>query len=156
MIIYNVINKIDFLDIFTLTISIIALIATLRKKEFGKLYFITKIQANDHILIQVIKSDLYDLKIVCEPYKNMSFTILIQKENETEFKLFSFPNETKPIIEIGLLQTNTILKFKSCNSSKVQIQYKDKYNNHYKQEMSQNDISERKHINIWNLTFVGS
>ena len=61
-------NQINLLDIFTFIISVFALIATLRKKEFGKLYFIPKDEDGNHIWGKVIKSDLYDLKFICEPY----------------------------------------------------------------------------------------
>ena len=147
--------KIDIIDIFTLAISIFALIATLRKKEFGKFYFINKNNENDDIWIKVIKSDLYDLKIICEPYTNMSCRIKIRKENDDNEEPF-FPTESNPIVYLGLLKVNSILKFRGCNSSKVRIEYKDKYNNLYSQEMTQNKITERKHNNIWNLTFVGT
>jgi|APLak6261690433_1056193.scaffolds.fasta_scaffold08286_2 hypothetical protein len=148
--------KVDIVDVFTLSISIIALIATLRKKEFGKLYFIPKSNENEDLWIQVIKSDLYDVKITCEPYKNMSGRIKILKENSETETVLAFPKETKPTVEIAILKVNTILKFRGCNSSRIQIQYKDKYNNCYSQEMTQNDIGKRRHRNIWNLTFVGS
>ena len=148
--------KIDIIDIFTLAISIVALLATLRKKEFGKLYFQVLDQNNEDIWLKVIKSDLYDVKIICEPYKDMSCRIKILNEYDDKDSVLSFPNETNPIVQVGLLKVNTILKFRGCNSTKIHIQYKDKYNNLYRQALNQNNISERKHKNIWNLTFVGS
>lgn len=150
------IKQIDLLDILALTISIVALIATLRKKEFGKFYFQVLDKNSNDIWVKVIKSDLYDIKFICEPYKNMSCRIKILNENDDKDFVLGFPNETNPIIQVGLLKENTILKFRNCNSTKIHIQYKDKYNNLYGQELVQNKISERKHKNIWNLTFVGT
>ena len=149
-------SKIDLLDIYTLMISVIALIATLRKKEFGKFYFVIKNVEKNEIWLQVVKSDLYDLQIICEPYKKMSCRINILKESDTKESVIAFPDEEKPIVHFALLKVNTIIKFKGCYSSKIHIQYKDKFNNLYRQEMDQNKIAERKHVNIWNLTFVGS
>jgi hypothetical protein len=148
--------KINVIDVLTFTISIVALIATLRKKEFGKLYFQELDQNNTDIWLKVLKSDLYDIRIIFEPYKNMSCRLKITNEHEEKDSLLAFPNESNPIVQVGLLKVNTILKLSGCNATKIQIQYKDKYNNLYEQELNQNNISERKHKNIWNLTFVGS
>jgi hypothetical protein len=149
-------NQIDLLDIFTFIISVIALTATLRKKEFGRLYFIAKNEQRKDPWLKVIKSDLYDLKFICEPYKNMQCRIdLYDCDNENK-SVFSFPTEKNPTFEIGLLKENTIIKFTNCNSSQIHIEYKDKYNNHYSQNLTQEKISKRRHKNIWNLTFVGT
>ncbi len=153
---FTINNQIDILDIITLVISLIALAATLRKKEFGKFYFISKKDSKNDIWIKLIKSDLYDLKFVCEPYTNMACRInLFNPDDDTDLVL-EFPTETKPIFEIGLLKQNTTVKFRSCNSSTIHIEFKDKYNNHYSQKLTQEKIFERFHKNFWNLTFVGS
>lgn len=150
------IKQIDIVDILAIAISIIALIATIRKKEFGKFYFQILDKNNNEIWLKVIKSDIYDIKFICEPYKNMSCKINILNEyNDKDFVL-DFPTEKKPIVQVGLLKENTILKFINCNSTKIHIEFKDKYNNRYSQELLQNKISDRKHKNIWNLTFVGT
>jgi hypothetical protein len=149
-------NQTKLMNILALIISIVALIATLRKKEFGKFYFVDLDHNNDDIWIKVIKSDLYDVKFICEPYENMSCRINILNENDDKDSVLGFPNETNPIVKIGLLKENAILKFRNCNSSKVHIHFIDKYNNVYNQELNHNKISERKHKNIWNLTFVGT
>ncbi|MES2239004.1 MAG: hypothetical protein V4497_01965 [Bacteroidota bacterium] len=148
--------QIDLLDIFTLLISVIALIATLRKKEFGKFYFIPKKENQKDIWIKLIKSDLYDLKFICEPYKDMKCRINLYDCNTQTDSTIDFPTETEPIFEIGLLKENTIVKFRTCNSSQIHIEFKDKYNNHYTQNLTQERISERRQNNIWNLTFVGT
>ena len=148
--------KIDIVDIFTLIISIFALVATLRKKEFGKLYFVVKNKNNDDLWIRSIKSDLYELKITCEPYTNMSCRINLRYENEDKDSVLAFLSETEPIIQKASLKANTTIKIRGCNSSKIHIEYKDKYNNHYVQELTQEKISKRRQINIWNLTFVGT
>jgi hypothetical protein len=149
-------NQIDILDIITLIISLVALVATLRKKEFGKFYFTPKKDKKSDIWIKLIKSDLYDLKFVCEPYKDMLCRInLVNPDDGTDLVL-EFPSETKPIFEIGLLKQNTTVKFRSCNSSVIHVEFKDTYNNHYSQKLTQEKISERFHKNFWNLTFVGS
>ena len=149
-------TQIDLLDIFTLIVSVIALIATLRKKEFGKLYFIPKNEDQKHIWVKVLKSDLYDLKFICEPYVNMMCRINSYDCNTEKDTTLFFIKETKPIFEIGLLKENTILKFTHCNSTQIHIEYKDKYNNIYTQNLTQEKISKRCHKNIWNLTFVGT
>jgi hypothetical protein len=149
-------NQIDLLDIFTLIISVIALIATLRKKEFGKLYFIPKNEDQKHIWVKVLKSDLYDLKFICEPYMDMKCRINSYDSNTEKDSTLYFIDETKPIFEIGLLKENTILKFTHCSSSQIHIEYKDKYNNSYTQNLTQEKISTRYHKNVWNLTFVGT
>ncbi len=153
LLIYNI--KIDILDVFTLLISFIALTATLRKKEFGLLYFIPKTQSEQHVWIKVIKSDIYDLKFTCEPYKKMSCRIDFYhpiNPNNT----FFFLDEINPKFEIGLLAENTTVKFSNCKSSIIHAEFKDKYNNKYKQTITQEIISKRRHENFWNLTFVGS
>lgn len=149
-------NQIDILDIFTLIISVFALVANLRKKEFGKFYFIPKNYSRKDIWIKLTKSDLYDIHIVCEPYKNMTLRIDVLKPDASKDEPFEFLKETTPKFEFGSLKENTIIKFRNCTSSKIQISYRDKYNNHYTQCLTQEKISGRWHKNIWNLTFVGT
>ena len=149
-------NQIDLLDIFTFIISVIALTATLRKKEYGRFYFIPKNENRNDIWLKVIKSDLYDLRFICEPYKNMQCRINLYDCNAGTDSVIEFPNESKPIFEIGLLKENTIVKFRNCNSSQIHIEFKDKYNNRYTQNVTQEKVAERCHKNIWNLTFVGT
>ena len=147
--------KIDLLDIFTLLISFFALFATLRKKEFGKFYFVPKDNPNQHVWIKVMKSDIYDLKFTCEPYTNMIYRIDFYHPEIKDDNVI-FRNEVNPTFEIGLLTQNTTVKFSSCKSSKIQVEYSDKYNNKYIQIVTQEKISKRRHKNFWNLTFVGS
>mgnify|MGYP003611949954 CR=1 FL=1 len=148
--------KIDILDIFTMLISIIALLSTLRKKEYGKFYFIPKNEKEDPIWIKLIKFDLYDLKFSCEPYTNMNCRIdIIDPETQAQ-SFWCFPSEIKPTFEIGFLKQNTIIKFTHCKSSKINIEFQDKYNNKYSQILTQNNMSKRLHKNFWNLTFVGN
>lgn len=149
-------NQIDILDIFTLIISLMALTATLRKKEFGKFYFMPKKEINDDIWIRLIKSDLYELRFICEPYSNMQCRINLFNPDDSKDLVLEFPKETKPIFEIGLLKENTIVKFRNCKSTIIHIEFKDKYNNLYSQKLTQEKIFKRFHKNIWNLTFVGS
>ena len=122
----SIINfKIDILDIVTLFISIIALISTLRKKEYGKLYFIPKNETRKDIWLKVIKSDLYELKIKFEPYKDMKFIIKVNDFEKNEDILQSFQEELKPIFEMPVLKQNSIIKFTNCNSNLIHIEYRD-------------------------------
>lgn len=152
----SIINyKIDILDIVTLFISIIALISSLRKREFGKLYFIPKESRKD-IWLKVIKSDLYELEIIFEPYNNMNFKIKVYDYDKDEDSLRSFQEEVKPIFKMAELKQNSIIKFINCNSSRIHIEYRDKYNNLYSQNLTQTKIDKRLHKNIWNITFSGN
>jgi hypothetical protein len=148
--------NIDALDVFTLIISIIALLATIRKKDYGTFYFISKKEKQDNTWIKVIKSDLYDLKITFEPYKNMQLRITMYNPEDNSESLLDFIKEVQPIFELGFLKENCTLKLNSCNCSIIHIEYRDKYNNLYRQSLTKNKISKRTHINFWNLTFVGS
>ncbi|MFY7739249.1 MAG: hypothetical protein ACOVQC_01925 [Flavobacterium sp.] len=152
----SIINyKIDILDIVTLFISIIALISSLRKREFGKLYFIPKESRKD-IWLKVIKSDLYELEIIFEPYSNMNFKIKVYDNDKDEDSLISFQEEIKPIFKMAELKQNSIIKFINCNSRRIHIKYRDKYNNLYSQNLTQTKIDKRLHKNIWNITFSGN
>lgn len=148
--------QVDVLDVFTLVISILALCATLRKKEFGRFYFIPKNENRNDVWIKSIKSDLYDLKFTCEPYSNMNLSIILIIPNTEKETFYGFLKETKPIIEIASIKENTIVKFVNCSSTKIHIEFKDKYDNHYTQSFTQEKINRRFHKNFWNLTFVGS
>jgi len=85
----------------------------------------------NHIWVKVLKSDLYDLKFICEPYTKMKCRINLYDCNTEKDSTLFFIDETNPRFEIELLKENTILKFTHCTSSKIQIEYKDKYNNSY-------------------------
>ena len=87
---------------------------------------------------------------------NMKCRINLYDCNTEKDTTLCFIDEIKPIFEIGLLKENTILKFTHCNSSQIHIEYKDKYNNKYTQNLTQKKISTRCHKNVWNLTFVGT
>ena len=89
-------NQIGILDICTLIISVFALLATLRKKGFGKFYFIPKNESRKDVWIRLIKSDLYDIQFICEHYKNMDLRIDVLKPDEDKDEPFVFLKETTP------------------------------------------------------------
>ena len=149
-------NQIDILDILTLIISLFALTATLRKKEYGKFYFIPKTDTQKEVWVKLIKSDLYDIKFVCEPYKDMVGRIDLLYPDATQNSVWVFLKETKPDFEFGSLKENTIVKFHNCKPTKIHVSYRDKYNNSYSQCITQDNIGRRYHKNFWNLTFVGT
>lgn len=150
------INNIDIISVIALCISIVALVATLRKKEYGVFYFIPKKENRPHVWIKLIKSDVYDVKFSCEPYKNMNTRIDLLYPESNEDSVWDFISETNPSFEFGSLSENTIVKFRSCDSRIIHITFRDKYNNYYKQTLTQNHVEKRYHKNFWNLTFVGS
>ena len=156
MILFTVNNNIDILDIFTLVISVIAFTATLRKKEFGTFYYINKSEEKSDIWIKLIKSDMYNLKLTCEPYSNMKLTIVVYDPEKDKESVLAFANEDKPIVEAAEIKENSIVKFRNCKTSSIHIEYKDRYNNHYCQKLKQQKINTRIHKNFWNLTFVGT
>lgn len=149
---FNLQKDIGVIEIFTLLISVSALIGTLRKKEYGKFWFVEiKENLKDLIIIHLIKSDVYEVKISFEPYKNLKILVEVIDENRA-----IFADELKPYIEIGNLKQGCALSFNECHSRKIYIEYRDKYNNLYRQILTKSSITERLHKNIWNLTFVGS
>jgi len=145
-----------FVDIFTVIISVCALTATLRKKEFGKFYFIPKNASRRDVWIKLTKSDLYDIQFELEPYENMTSRIDVLYPETDKDQVSDFLEETTSKFEFGSLKENTIVKFRNCNASKIQISFRDKYNNLYTQVVTQEKMSRRCHKNFWNLTFVGT
>jgi len=149
-------TQIDLLDILALIISVIALAATLRKKEYGKFYLIPKNDTQKEVWVKLIKSDIYDVKIICEPYTGMSGRIDLLYPDAEKDSVWVFISELKPDFEFGSIKADTIIKFHNCKSTKFHVTFRDKYNNLYSQCISQDDIGRRYHKNIWNLTFVGT
>lgn len=148
-------NEIGIVDVLALIISLFALFATLRKKEYGKFWFLEiKENSKSYIIIHLIKSDVYEVKIQFEPYANLNIlTEIIQDDNDTSSL---FANEPKPYNYISKLKEGSVLRFKQCKSSKIHITFRDKYNNSYSQKLTMDSISKRYHKNFWNLTFFGS
>lgn len=144
------------MDILALLISIIALVSTLRKKEFGKFFLIQKNDPNKDVWVKVIKSDIYEVKFICEPYKGMKCRIDRLEENSKAELAPVFIKEANPTYEFGILKSNTIVKFHNCNSTMIHVTFRDKFNNLYSQHISRNKASRRNHKNILNLTFTGS
>lgn len=149
-------TQIDLLDILTLIISVIALMATLRKKEYGKFYLIPKNDTQKEVWVKLIKADIYDVKFTCEPYTGMTSRIDLLYPDTNKDSVWAFISEVKPSFEFGSIKTNTIVKFHNCKSTKFHVTFRDKYNNLYSQCITQEEISRRYHKNIWNLTFVGT
>ncbi len=153
LLIFN--NGVDLISILALVISLIALVSTLRKKEFGKFYYIPINESKSDIWIKLIKNNIYDLNITCESYEGMSSRINIYCPDGGKDTVF-FIDKTSPKFELASLKENSIIKFRNCNSNKFKIRFRDRYNNLYSQNMTQKKINERHHKNFWNLTFVGT
>lgn len=149
-------TKIDLLDILTLIISVLALTATLRKKEYGKFYLIPKNDTQKEVWIKLIKADIYNVKFKCKPYARMKCRIDLLHPDASKDSALASISELKPSFECGSIKANTIVKFNNCKSTKIHVTFSDKYNNFYSQCITQDDIGRRYHKNIWNLTFVGT
>lgn len=149
-------TQIDLFDILTLIISILALTSTLRKKEYGKFYLIPKNDNQKELWVKLIKSNIYDVKFICEPYSGMSGRIDLLYPEADKNSVWVFIEEIEPAFEFGSLKENTIVKFHNCTSTKIHVTYRDKYNNLYSQCISQDNIGKRYHKNWWTLTFVGT
>jgi hypothetical protein len=149
-------NQIDILDIFTLCISIVALLATLRKKGYGKFHLVLSNNKKNGIWIKLIKSDIYEVKLTCEPYDGMAGKICLLYPDTENDSFYDFINELNSEVEFGSIKVDTILKLKYCESTKIYISFRDKYNNLYYQWINQNKISRRIHKNMLNLTFTGT
>ena len=145
--------KIGIFDLIALLISVFALTATLRKKEFGKFVFI-KInnpnQGND-VWLKVIKSEIYELT-----FKIISNSVIdgrIKLEYiDGEQTVICFPANSGKNFYLTSLKPGEKIKVSNFNFNKIEIIFKDKY----KQTLYRDSITKRNHVNFLNLTFVGS
>jgi hypothetical protein len=140
------------LSVIAVIISIISLISTLRKKEFGEFLFVQK--EGVEIWIRLIKSDVFDVEFE-----------FINNIKPSRIKIL-YPNESKDIplwfdsspfskFNHSLFSDNSIIKINFHSDLKIKISYNDRFNNRYCQIVEPNQISKRKHINFWKLTFGG-
>ena len=153
----NFFSQINLIDILTIIISVFALIATLRKKEFGKFSFVKINNPNvrNDVWIKVIKSDIYDLSFKIKTFEKTSSRLKLFYPDNSETVLF-FLDENQLKFAITELKAGSKLEFTDFNFDKIDIRYTDKYNNSYTQTLIKDKIGNRKHKNIWNLTFIGS
>ena len=147
----------SLVDIFTLVISISALIATLRKKEFGTIVFVDINNENvrNDIWIKIIKSDIYNVTFKIKSKQTINSRVKLLYSDKTESVLFFLDNK-QISFEIPELKPSERLEITNFTFEEIQIKYIDKYNNRYKQTLKKSKITDRRHINCWNLTFVGS
>ena len=147
-------SSIEFLS---LLISISALIATLRKKEFGTIVFVDINNENvrNDVWIKIIKSEIYNVTFKIKSKQTINSRVKLLYSDKTESTLFSL-NDSQARFNIAALKTDDKLEITNFNFEEIQIKYTDKYNNRYKQTLKKSKITDRRHINCWNLTFVGS
>lgn len=148
----------DSISVFALLISIFALVATLRKKDFGTFYFVPLLEEKykNCVWLKLIKSDVYDITIIIEKSVNLNCRLEFYNPDTDKVEIVAFLDNNNNNCKIGHLKANTILKFTHCGSNKISFTYNDKYNNKYTQSVKENILKRRFHINFYNLSFVGS
>jgi hypothetical protein len=142
------------MDVVAIVISFVALVATLRKKEFGKFVLIRNVNPVEDIRLRLIKSDVYECK-----FKLLTATkikIDIKHPNGSNFEPYISINELNPKIEISHIPADSIIKIANGSSKNFRMTYCDKYGNWYCQSISKGKINRRYHKNFWNLTFAGA
>jgi hypothetical protein len=146
----------NLLDITAIILSIFAFLATLRKKEYGKFYFVKNKGENKDLLFKLIKSDVFEVKIQPDLSKDSGLRLILLDPNFLDEKNVNFTSYEDKNFEFGSIKNGTLLKVSGQNIKSLQITFKDKYNNKFSQVITKNNISKRSHNNIWNLTFIGS
>lgn len=149
--------KIGFFDLIALFLSTIALIATLRKKEFGKFVYI-ELNSNRkerEFWIKLIKSNVYDVEFTIISKDGFTGRFKLEKMNENGVP-FWFPDDTNKKMNIAMLSENDKIIINCSEFEKIEIRFKDRFENRYFQTIKNKSCSNRRHINFWNLTFVGA
>jgi hypothetical protein len=143
------------LSITAIIISVVSLISTLRKKEFGEFLFIQKEDFISEVWIRLIKSNIYDIEFhFIDDLQPSRIKMLMpggEKDIPLRFESSRFRSYKHPVFG-----ENSIIKFSSQTDLKIRISFKDRYNNTYFQVLNSKEISNRKQINKLNLTFGGS
>jgi hypothetical protein len=143
------------LSITAILISIVSLVSTLSKKEYGQFLVIQKEGFVGEIWIRLIKSNIYDVEfnyVDCvQPSRIKMFMPGDENDTPLRFESSKYKNYKNPVFK-----ENTIIKITNNKDLKIRISYKDRYNNRYYQILTIKDITNRKQINKLNLTFGGS
>jgi hypothetical protein len=142
------------LSVIAILISIVSLIATLRKKEFGQFLFVQK--ENDfEIWIRVVKSNIYDVRFdFVNDIKPNRIKILYPNEIKDIPLWFESSNLNE--LKLPVISDDSILKITNSDGLEIKIYFRDRFNNHYCQILDKSKISNRKHLNCLNLTFGDS
>ena len=142
------------LSVIAILISIVSLIATLRKKEYGQFLFVQK--ENDfEFWIRVVKSNIYDLRFdFVNGIKPNRIKILYP--NEIKDIPLWFESSNLKDLKLPIITEDTIIKIKNREGLNIRIYFRDRFNNHYCQVLDKTKISNRKHLNCLNLTFGDS
>lgn len=143
------------LSITAILISIVSLVSTLRKKEYGQFLVIQKEGFIEDVWIRLIKSNIYDINFDfldgIQPSRIKMYMPGDEKDTPLRFENSKFKNYKNPFF-----QENVIIKIHSHKNLKMKISFKDRYNNKYYQVLNSQEITNRKQINKLNLTFGGS
>lgn len=141
-------------SILAVLISVISLISTIRKKEFGEFLFV-QTERPSEIWIRVVKSNLYDVCFEFEE-KHKPNRIKILKPNELKDDALWFDSSHFDDFRHAVIDDNSILKLTYRSDLKVQITFCDRFNNKYCQLLDEMGITKRKHLNPFNFTFGDS
>jgi hypothetical protein len=143
------------LAITAILISIVSLVSTLRKKEYGQFLFIQKEGFVGEVWIRLIKSNIYDIEFHfvdnVQPSRIKMFMPGDEKDTPLRFESSKYKNYKNPVFK-----ENTIIKIANNKDLNIRISFKDRYNNRYYQILTIKEITNRKQINKLNLTFGGS
>jgi hypothetical protein len=143
------------LSLIAILISVVSLISTLRKKEYGQFLFIQKEGFTGEIWIKLIKSDIYDIEFLfndnIRPSRIKVLTLEDVKDSILYFDSSKYANYKSPVFN-----ENSIIKISLNPEVNIKISYKDRFNNQYYQILTSKEITDRKQINKLNLTFGGS
>ncbi len=143
------------LSITAILISIVSLISTLRKKEYGQFLFIQKEDFISEVWIRLIKSNIYDIEFNfvdnVQPSRIKMFMPGDEKDIPLRFESSRYKNYRNPVFK-----DNVVIKIANHKDLKIKICFKDRYNNRYYQILTTKEITNRKQTNKLNLTFGGS
>lgn len=151
------ISNISLIEFLAFLISVFALIATLRKKEFGKFVYVeinNKNVRND-VWVKIIKSDIYDISFKIKSNLPVNSRVKLFYPDKSETVLY-FLSDNQFNFKISELKSSEKIEFTNFNFQQIKISFTDKYNNKYSQILYGDKIKKRYHLNFWNLTFVGS
>ncbi|MCF8435195.1 MAG: hypothetical protein K9G37_12035 [Crocinitomicaceae bacterium] len=143
------------LSITAIIISIISLVSSLRKKEFGKFLFIQKEGYINEVWIKLIKSNIYDIEFHFIDNIQPKRIKMLSPDSEKDV-LLRFESSKHHNFKYSFLNENTIIKITTYSNLNIKILFTDKFNNRFYQVLNSQEITDRKQLNPLNLTFGDS